>query len=335
MDTGVSTAHVRIFCQNQEVLSDDDNDNAENVARTGPESLDATEADLVLRAIRRYAECRLESTITLPLSPRGHDELTAALELESNLDLSQFMGDKGRIFYNGSSFGIKLPSCANEVFAGLVRTLITDKLREMAASQSSKHVSALIDKVHCFGSAIVDLPHTSLQGCRCPDTSFSSKESVYPFVVVEMAYPQYSEDLQAIAKQYMDGSCGGIKVFLGFDIPTPSTPGDATVSVWRTRLEGPCDVHNPHPILVPTLVMLNKPFQSADGTPVNQNYNVDLFLCDFVPYRYWQDVDDIRLMRISFRQLSEFATIALEHATPAPAVQETLYRVLPRTHYDE
>jgi hypothetical protein len=66
---------------------------------------------------------------------------------------------------------------------------------------------------------------------RSPDAAFRHKDAEYPSVVFETSYTQKRQDLQELAKDYILGSGGNIRMVIVCDIEYQSSK-KATVSIW-------------------------------------------------------------------------------------------------------
>jgi hypothetical protein len=67
---------------------------------------------------------------------------------------------------------------------------------------------------------------------RDPDGQFQHKDAAFPGVVIEVSYTQDGKNLRKLARDYIWGSNGDIKVVIGIDI---NYGRESTVLLWRPK----------------------------------------------------------------------------------------------------
>jgi hypothetical protein len=116
--------------------------------------------------------------------------------------------------------------------------VIMDQIKEL--SQGSGKTASFADQIIHSGSAGVFGEAGSVGDAKpskhSPDGSFIHETAIYPGVIIEVSYPQKRKDLGRLADEYLMDSRGNIRVVVGLDIEYKGCM--ATLSVWRTRVEG-------------------------------------------------------------------------------------------------
>lgn len=93
-------------------------------------------------------------------------------------------------------------------------------------------------ELEAFGSTVVNISGVLQdQKSRCPDQSFGFT-GAHPTVVVEVAFTQPWQKLDNIAKDYIEGTQGAVKVVLVLNLQcnSGSDSDHSTVSLWRVNL---------------------------------------------------------------------------------------------------
>ena len=148
-------------------------------------------------------------------------------------------------------FTIRMPSFVHDTFAGRLSMDITDwfsriKYTNERSSDRTIATVAMIDPT--VGSNIL-FPVT-LPGCpeqQGPDVSFQHDDSIYPGLVIEVAWSQRPLKLSQRADCYIRRSNGGIHTVIGVDLHDiwleRQRPGSgsqmAKFSIWRAKVDDP------------------------------------------------------------------------------------------------
>ncbi|CCT76145.1 uncharacterized protein FFB20_09144 [Fusarium fujikuroi] len=136
------------------------------------------------------------------------------------------------------------------------------------------------------------LAHVPLK--RSPDGQCLFADAELPNVVFEVAYSQDPKQLPKLAKGYIHHSWGDIKAVLCFTIAKSK---ESTVSVWEPAFypeagsdEVTMEIEQVAKSQVCPYLSINRidqltvlVFRTADGTPINQDYELVLDLHDFIP----------------------------------------------------
>lgn len=158
-----------------------------------------------------------------------------------------------------------MPALIHEEMIRAVNFEIAMQLRE-AAAHENKNMGMLLSSISCGGSSTINLkgitdPNTQKCPTRSPDASCRNRHAQYPSVIIEVSYSQKRKALTTLAKDYICGSNGGIKIVIGLDLEYSDTSKRATISIWR-----PLKTPNSQPGAKPSIEM--KEVRKNDVRPV-------------------------------------------------------------------
>ena len=147
------------------------------------------------------------------------------------LDQTNMCGG-GRYDYDPSHSRLllRMPTEIHETVIEYVRDEIASKVKAIATGAGGLSAD-FARKVKTRGSSTV---HLGNNGKRDPDGQFRHTEANYPGVILEVGYSQKLKDLPRLARQYIGGSKGQIRVVICIDLGYKDRKG--TLSVWEGRI---------------------------------------------------------------------------------------------------
>jgi hypothetical protein len=133
-----------------------------------------------------------------------------------------------------------MPTAVHELFIARLEDAISSQLKSI--SEGSDDAAAFAQKVYPTRSTEIFFPvdHAPLgtKSKREPDASFCHRDARYPGVIIEVAYSQTKKCLGRLAEDYLLDSDTGVQVVVGLDIEYGKESQQATLSVWRTHVDG-------------------------------------------------------------------------------------------------
>lgn len=145
-----------------------------------------------------------------------------------------------------SQLTIKLSGMVHDIFTSELCSAISNWV-EWIATTSPEPMASIFERVAFKGcSEIKKLrlgsyfgtqdPNSSALVKHSPDAAFWMGGSSYPTIVIESFYYNDPATMAELAREYIVGSNGHIKVVVGFDLFESEEKQSPTVSVWRGKV---------------------------------------------------------------------------------------------------
>ncbi|KAK4981952.1 hypothetical protein LTR66_009577 [Elasticomyces elasticus] len=275
-----------------------------NPPLTPPSTSDISSSQVarVLRLFRSRQDGRPiteEPWTQIQLAPGEYEDIERRMK-EDEL-FHAYVENKIRYDYDAHTrrITIRMPTALHERFAILVGKDIVRQLETIGVGlgKAAEFARDILD----MGSTTISLVADEVRSLRSkhePDASFRHVDAEFPGVVVEVSYSQKRKDLARLADDYLLGSDGSTRAFIGLDIEYRGSR-KATVSMWRSQYNMNAEQEE----LRAVQTVQNEVFRNEDGSP-SGNFGLRLQLKDFAHEELAENVgDQDREIIISSQQL--------------------------------
>ncbi|KAL9119288.1 MAG: hypothetical protein Q9187_004157 [Circinaria calcarea] len=189
----------------------------------------------VLQIFKRHQQGLWEDRdlILLPLRPSSYNKLREQLEADDSL--REYVDDDIRLEYDPVSelLTIKMPSSpAHEAVTWTIIASVFTQLQKLGTGDGP--VATYAREILNLNTARIWLTHGELVFEKSPDSQFIHSEAFFPGVIFETSYSQDKKNLKRLAKTYILGSNGDIRVVVGIDMEYPDI-SSASVSLWQVK----------------------------------------------------------------------------------------------------
>ncbi|KAF5580828.1 uncharacterized protein FSUBG_13293 [Fusarium subglutinans] len=179
---------------------------------------------------------------------------------------------------------IQMPSPVHDSFAGSFNTAIGEKFFHLKVgdTDTAKFVanirSMLTTDILLNNQGQASNPGEEVDKKRkkSPDLQYRHLQSKHPGVVIEVAHSQQAKQLKKLAKDYIAGRKGGIKVVIGFDI---NKNKESTVSPFRDACQQPLNSDHKLVLTLHDLAAKKDLLANVEDLPIAIRYDE---LCGFV-----------------------------------------------------